>query len=34
MFMAFHRSAARKPMLIAAAIALVLLGIGIGLIQA
>jgi hypothetical protein len=31
MFMAFHSTAARKPILIAAAISLILLGIGVGL---
>jgi hypothetical protein len=31
MFMAFHSSAERKPILIAAALMLILLGIGLGL---
>ena len=31
MFMAFHSTAGRKPMLIAAALMLILLGIGLGL---
>jgi len=31
MFMAFHASAQRKPILIAAAVSLILLGIGTGL---
>jgi len=31
MFMAFHSSAERKPVLVAAALMLVLLGIGLGL---
>ena len=31
MFMAFHSTAQRKPMLIAAALSLILLGIGVGL---
>lgn len=31
MFMAFHSTAQRKPILIAAAIMLILLGIGVGL---
>ena len=31
MFMAFHSAGQRKPMLIAAALSLILLGIGVGL---
>jgi hypothetical protein len=33
MFMAFHSTAQRKPMLIAAALSLILLGIGAGLLR-
>jgi hypothetical protein len=33
MFMAFHSTAQRKPMLIAAALSLILLGVGVGLLR-
>jgi hypothetical protein len=33
MFMAFHSTAQRKPMLFAAALSLILLGVGVGLLR-